>query len=151
MLLQINMREQIPTPASDLYNCVGQKEMHSVDTRSYLSLTSFPAKGCKIKTNDNRRSFLLFRSSFLRISSIDLPHRGKMHEALFVPFSIYRVWRSEDALFLALYDFIRQFFLWQNWDVLKVLSERTLQNMTKLTWGKKRVKSAFLGEKKHFF
>lgn len=62
---------------------------------------------------------------------------------LFVPFSIYGVWRSEYALFLALYDS-------DYWDVLKVLSERTLQNMTKLIWAIKRVKSTFPGDKKHF-
>lgn len=106
-------------------------------------LILFPAKGHKIKKHVNRRSCLLLHSSFLRISSTDLSHRGKIYKSLFKPFSMYRDWRSEDALFLAVYDS-------DNWDILKVLSERTLQNMTKLTWERKLVKSDFLGEKKHF-
>jgi len=114
--------------------------MYSGNTRSCLCLLSYPAKHCKIKNNVNRRFCLLFQSSFLRISYADLPHRGKIHEA---PFSIYRVGRSDDILFLALYDS-------DDWDVLKVLSERTLQNMTKLTWERKRVKSAFLVEINNF-
>lgn len=103
----------------------------------------FPCKNHEIKNNVNIRSCLLFHSCSLRISRNYLPHWGKMQEALLVPFSIYGVWGSEDALFLALYDS-------NNWDVLKILSERTLQNMTKLTWERRRVKSDFLGEKKHF-
>lgn len=102
----------------------------------------FPCKSRKIKNNINIWSCLLFHCCFLRISRNYLPHRGKMQEALFVPLSIYGVWRSEDALFLALYDS-------NIWDVLKILSERTLQNMTKLTW-EGRVKPDFLGEKNHF-
>lgn len=102
----------------------------------------FPCKSHKIKNNINIWSCLLFHSCFLRISRNYLPHWGKMQEALFVPLSFYGVWRSEDALFSALYDS-------NIWDVLKILSERTLQNMTKLTW-EGRVKPDFLGEKNHF-
>lgn len=111
-----------------------------METRSCQA--SLPAKCHKINMVVNRRSCLLFHCIFLSISWTAL-NWGKIQEVLLVPFSIYRVWRSEYALFLALYDS-------DYWDVLKVLSERTLQNMTKLTWEIKRVKSAFLGDKKPF-
>lgn len=111
-----------------------------METRSCQA--PLPGKCHKINTNVNTRWCQLFHFFFLRICWTAL-NWGMMQEVLFVPFSIYRVWRSEYALFLAQYDS-------DYWVVLKVLSERTLQNITKLTWEIKRVKSAFLGDKKYF-
>lgn len=69
----------------------------------------------------------------------------KKQEVLLVPFSIYRVWRSEYALFLALYDSDYR-------DVLKenILIWKNIAEYDKIDLRNKRVKSAFLGNKKHF-